>query len=66
MSTVVAFLWAAAAGLAVSVLDYAAMAALPRRRRRFDLTDPAFWANGLDILEGLVAEAEMLAAAAGH
>jgi oligoendopeptidase F len=31
-----------------------------------DLTDPAFWANGLDILEGLVAEAETLAAAAGH
>ena len=31
-----------------------------------DLTDPAFWANGLDILEGLVAEAEALAAAAGH
>ena len=31
-----------------------------------DLTDPAFWANGLDILEGLVAEAEALAATAGH
>jgi oligoendopeptidase F len=31
-----------------------------------DLTDPAFWANGLDILEGLVAEAETLAAASGH
>ena len=42
MSTVVAFLWAAAAGLAASVLDYAAIAALPRRRRRSDLTDPAY------------------------
>ena len=31
-----------------------------------DLTDPAFWSNGLDILEGLVADAEALAAAAGH
>ena len=28
--------------------------------------DPAFWADGLDILEGLVAEAEALAAATGH
>jgi ABC-type Fe3+ transport system substrate-binding protein len=37
-----AFFWAAAAGLAVSVLDYAAMAGLPRRQRRFDLTDPAY------------------------
>lgn len=27
-----------------------------------DLTDPAFWSNGLAILEGLVAEAEALAA----
>jgi oligoendopeptidase F len=26
-----------------------------------DLTDPAFWGNGLAILEGLVAEAEQLA-----
>jgi len=31
-----------------------------------DLTDPAFWANGLNILEGLVVEAEALAAATGH
>ena len=31
-----------------------------------DLADPAFWAKGLDILEGLVAEAEALAAATGH
>jgi oligoendopeptidase F len=30
-----------------------------------DLTDPAFWANGLDILEGLVAEAEALAETLG-
>ena len=28
-----------------------------------DLTDPAFWANGLNILEGLVVEAEALATA---
>ena len=26
-----------------------------------DLTDPGFWANGLSILNDLVAEAEMLA-----
>ncbi len=31
-----------------------------------DLTDPAFWANGLRILEGLVAEAEVLAATLGR
>ena len=31
-----------------------------------DLTDPAFWANGLGILEGLVAEAEALAALPVH
>jgi len=37
-----AFAWASAAGLAVSVLDYAALAGLPRRQRRFDLSDPAY------------------------
>jgi hypothetical protein len=42
MNATVAFFWAAAAGLVVSVLDYAAMADLPRRQRRFDLTDPAY------------------------
>jgi oligoendopeptidase F len=31
-----------------------------------DLTDPAFWANGLGILEQLVAEAEALSAMLGH
>lgn len=31
-----------------------------------DLTDPGFWRNGLGILEGLVAEAEALAAADGR
>jgi oligoendopeptidase F len=31
-----------------------------------DLTDPAFWANGLRILESLVAEAETLAATLGR
>ena len=30
-----------------------------------DLTDPGFWGNGLDILEGLVAEAEALADSIG-
>jgi oligoendopeptidase F len=30
-----------------------------------DLTDPGFWANGLAILEGLVAEAEQLADSLG-
>jgi hypothetical protein len=59
MSTVVAFLWAAAAGLAVSVLDYAAMAAQPRRRRRFDLTDPAYLLKffGHPLAGGLLAAA---------
>ncbi|MBE2234276.1 MAG: M3 family oligoendopeptidase [Anaerolinea sp.] len=30
-----------------------------------DLTDPGFWSNGLDILEGMVAEAEALANSLG-
>jgi len=42
MGATTAFLWAAAAGLAISVLDHAAMAGLPRRQRRFDFTDPAY------------------------
>lgn len=54
-----AFRWAAAAGLAVSVLDYAAMAGLPKRQRRFDLTDPAYLLKflGHPLVGGLLAAA---------
>ena len=54
-----AFRWAAAAGLAVSVLDYAAMAGLPRRQRRFDLADPAYLLKflGHPLAGGLLAAA---------
>ena len=59
MSGMTAFLWAAGAGLAVSVLDGAAMAALPKRRRRFDLTDPAYLLKffGHPLAGGLLAAA---------
>jgi hypothetical protein len=54
-----AFRWAVAAGLAVSILDYAAMAGLPRRQRRFDLTDPAYLLKflGHPLAGGLLAAA---------
>ena len=59
MSGMEAFLWATAAGLAVSVLDCAAMAALPKRRRRIDLTDPAYLLKflGHPLVGGLLAAA---------
>jgi hypothetical protein len=59
MGATVAFLWATGAGLAISVLDYAAMAGLPRRQRRFDLTDPAYLLKffGHPLAGGLLAAA---------
>lgn len=59
MSGLEAFLWALLAGLAVSVLDYAALAAMPRRQRRFDLTDPAYLLKfiGHPLAGGLLAAA---------
>ena len=59
MSGAEAFFWAAAAGLAISVLDYAAMAGLPKRQRRFDLTDPAYLLKvlGHPLAGGLLAAA---------
>jgi hypothetical protein len=39
MSTLAAFLWATGAGFAISILDYAALAAVPRRFRRASFTD---------------------------
>jgi hypothetical protein len=42
MGALAAFMWATAAGLAVSVLDYSALAGLPRSRRRVDFSDPAY------------------------
>jgi hypothetical protein len=59
MGADVAFLWAAAAGLAISVLDYAAMADLPRHQRRFDLSDPAYLLKffGHPLAGGLLAAA---------
>jgi hypothetical protein len=54
-----AFRWAVAAGLAVSILDYAAIAGLPRRQRRFALTDPAYLLKflGHPLAGGLLAAA---------
>ena len=59
MGAWIAFCWAVAAGLAVSILDYAAMAGLPRRQRRFDLTDPAYLLKflGHPLAGGLLAAA---------
>lgn len=54
-----AFRWAAAAGLAISVLDHAALAGLPGRQRRFDFTDPAYLLKffGHPLAGGLLAAA---------
>jgi len=59
MGITAAFSWAAAAGLAISVLDYAAMAGLPRRQRRFEFTDPAYLLKffGHPLAGGLLAAA---------
>jgi hypothetical protein len=59
VGTWTAFGWAAAAGLAVSVLDYAVLPGTPRRQRRFDLTDPAFLLGflGHPLAGGLLAAA---------
>ena len=42
MTTLTAFLWATGAGFAISVLEYAALATVPRRQRRASFTDPAY------------------------
>jgi hypothetical protein len=42
MSGFEAFLWASLAGLAISVLDHAALSGIPRRQRRLDFKDPAY------------------------
>ena len=59
MSTLSTFLWATAAGLAIGVLDYAALAGLPRRQRRTDLSDPAYLLRffGHPLAGGLLAAA---------
>jgi hypothetical protein len=59
MGVTAAFAWATAAGLAISILDYAAMAGLPRRERRFDLADPAYLLKffGHPLAGGLLAAA---------
>jgi hypothetical protein len=59
MGAMPAFVWAVAAGLAVSILDHAAMAGVPRRERRFDLTDPAYLLKffGHPLAGGLLAAA---------
>jgi hypothetical protein len=59
MSNLDAFLWAVLAGLAVSVLDYAALAGTPRRQRRVDFTDPAYLLKfiGHPLAGGLLAAA---------
>jgi hypothetical protein len=59
MGAMPAFVWAAAAGLVVSLLDCAAMAGVPRRERRVDLTDPAYLLKffGHPLAGGLLAAA---------
>lgn len=59
MSPIAAFLWATAAGFAISVLDYAALAGVPRRRRRVDFSDPAYLLKfaGHPLAGGLLAAA---------
>jgi hypothetical protein len=57
MSSVAAFLWATAGGFAISVLDYSALAAVPRRQRRVSFTDPAYLLKfmGHPLIGGLLA-----------
>ncbi|HOG29098.1 MAG TPA: hypothetical protein PLN93_00720 [Vicinamibacterales bacterium] len=59
MSPIAAFLWAAGAGFAVSVLDYTALAGVPKRRRRVDFSDPAYLLKfaGHPLVGGLLASA---------
>ena len=59
MSTLAAFVWATAAGFAISILDYSALAGLPRRQRRVSFTDPAFLLKfiGHPLIGGLLAAA---------
>lgn len=59
MSILAAFLWAAAAGLAISVLDYSALAGLPRRQRHVTFADPAYLLKfiGHPLVGGLLAAA---------
>ena len=54
-----AFAWASAAGLAISVLDAAALAGTPPRQRRLDFTDPAYLLKflGHPLAGGLLAAA---------
>ncbi|MBI4888379.1 MAG: hypothetical protein HY824_14890 [Acidobacteria bacterium] len=42
MHPFVAFLVGAGAGLAISILDYAALANVPKRERRVSFSDPAY------------------------
>ena len=59
MSTLAAFVWATAAGFAISILDYSALASVPRRQRRVSFTDPAFLLKfiGHPLIGGLLATA---------
>lgn len=54
-----AFLWASLAGVAVGVLEHAALAGTPRHRRRLDFTDPAYLLKlvGHPLAGGLLAAA---------
>ena len=42
LSSLAVFLWSGGAGLTISVLDYAALANIPKRQRRVSFTDPAY------------------------
>ena len=59
MSMVAVFLWATGAGFAISLLDYAALATVPKRLRRVSFTDPAYLVKffGHPLIGGFLATA---------
>jgi hypothetical protein len=59
MSEWTAFLWATGAGFAISILDWTALAGVPRRQRRVDFSDPAYLLKffGHPLIGGFLASA---------
>lgn len=59
MSILAVFLWAAGAGFAISLLDYAALAMVPKRQRRVSFTDSAYLTKffGHPLIGGFLATA---------
>lgn len=59
MSMLAVFLWATGAGFAISLLDYAALATVPKRLRRVSFTDSAYLVKffGHPLIGGFLATA---------